>query len=77
MVDRKHLFHPCGQQLWDKSQDPFLPALEREISGVYPRSKRTPHSNDPFKKCPSPSRQTSCDCGSWTIDVSVGVSCYF
>ena len=43
---------------------PFLPALERDLSGVYPRSKRTPHSNDPFQRFPSPPTQTSCDCSS-------------
>ena len=51
-MGRKHLHHPCGQQQSDKSQDPFHVAPERDLSGVYPRAKRTPYSNVPFLLTP-------------------------
>ena len=35
----KHILYPCGQQQCDKSQDLFLPAPERDVSGLYPRCK--------------------------------------
>lgn len=39
-----------------------LPSCPRKRSpGVYLRSKRTPHNNDPFQRFPSPPTQTSCD----------------
>ena len=55
----KHVLYPCGQQQCDKSQDPFLPAPERDLSGVYSRCKTTPHSNDPFQTFQSPPRHNA------------------
>ena len=60
MWGRKHLLCPCDQQQCDKSQDPFVPAPERDLSGLYPRCKRTPYSHDPFQILPSPQRHTVC-----------------
>lgn len=57
---RKHLLCPCGQQQCNNSQDPFLPARERDLSVFYPRCKRIPHSNDLFQTFPSPPRHTVC-----------------
>ena len=42
-----------------RARSPFLPAPERVLFGVYPRCKRTPHSNVPLQTFPSPLRHNA------------------
>ena len=42
-------FAPVVNTNVTRARAPFLPAPERDLSGVYPRSKRTPPSNNPFQ----------------------------
>ena len=59
MVHKNTCFAPVVNSKVTRARTPFLPAPERVLCGVYPRCKRTPHSNIPFQTFPSPLRHNA------------------